>query len=406
MRFKLKEVAIYRKEVIAIESVNPSNYLSTENMLQNKGGKKDASSIPDVKVVSAYKKGDILISNIRPYFKKIWLADTDGGASNDVLIIQPCKISSFELYYILSSDHFFNYMTATSKGTKMPRGDKSSVMEYEFSIYNRAIFQKISKTLQSIDLNIETNKRIVNRLEMVGSELFKNWFIDFEFPNEQGQPYKSSGGKMVESELNNIPEIWEIQSLESLTKEIITGKTPSTKKGEYYGGEINFLTIPDMHKSLVVINTERTLSNLVLGRFSNKILPKNTIAVSCIATPGLVSIIRNPTITNQQINSLILDDILVPYILFKMMTLSEHIKMLGSSGSTTLNLNKSQFGKIKVILPSVEILRQFNEFAFPIIDTIENLEMQNQSLIKLRNTILPKLLTGEIEIPIKEIVEN
>lgn len=383
MRFKLKEVAIYRKEVIAIESVNPSNYLSTENMLQNKGGKKEANSIPDVKLVSAYKKGDILISNIRPYFKKIWLADTDGGASNDVLIIQPCKISSFELYYILSSDHFFNYMTATSKGTKMPRGDKSSVMEYEFSIYNRAIFEKISKTLQCIDLNIETNKRIVNRLEMVTNELFKNWFIDFEFPNEQGQPYKSSGGKMVESESGMIPINWEIQELEKFTK-IVGGKRPNVKT-----------ETQDSTNKYPIIGASK-----IMGYTNEYLFNEELLVMGRVGTHGVIQYYRDEIWPSD--NTLVLNS---KYINFLKKVLEKVDFKSLNRGSTQPLITQSDIKKIKVVFDK-NTIQTFEVYVKPFEELIFQLNLENNKLTLLRDTLLPKLLSGEIELPIKETVEN
>lgn len=116
-------------------SVNISTYLSTENMLPNLGGYVDASSVPDTKVTK-FEAKDILLSNIRPYFKKMVFAKTEGGCSNDVVCLRTNEKTCLSkyLYYALSSDSFFSYYTATCKGTKMPRGDKSMLMRYELDL--------------------------------------------------------------------------------------------------------------------------------------------------------------------------------------------------------------------------------------------------------------------------------
>lgn len=132
MTLKLEHYCSFRNEKTPFSSSNSNCYVSTENMLPNKAGITQASSLPSSGSVSVYKVGDILISNIRPYFKKIWLADRNGSCSNDVLVLQPNKnrCTSEFLYFLLSEDSFFAYATKTSKGTKMPRGDKKAIMNY------------------------------------------------------------------------------------------------------------------------------------------------------------------------------------------------------------------------------------------------------------------------------------
>ena len=128
MKCKLGALCSYVKEKVKTETLDKKNYISTENMLPNKGGITLASSLPSTEYTSKYQAGDILISNIRPYFKKIWKAEYDGGCSNDVLVLRAnddCYIDF--LYYALASDSFFDYATATAKGTKMPRGDKTAI---------------------------------------------------------------------------------------------------------------------------------------------------------------------------------------------------------------------------------------------------------------------------------------
>lgn len=131
----LEDIANYVKERIPVNQCNKENYISTENMLANKQGISNANSLPTTSAVSRYKNNDILISNIRPYFKKIWFADKTGGCSNDVLVIRAKnEVLNGYLYSLLYSDRFFEYMMTTSKGTKMPRGDKTAIMRYAMAI--------------------------------------------------------------------------------------------------------------------------------------------------------------------------------------------------------------------------------------------------------------------------------
>lgn len=162
---RLLDICDYVTDKIDIENVHIDNYVSTDNMIANKAGIMSAISMPKIKKVQAFKENDILVSNIRPYFKKIWQATAEGGCSNDVLVFRAKKkIESKYLYYILSDDRFFEYAMLTSKGTKMPRGDKKALMEYKVPDFEYSIQRKISLLLSNIDRKIEVNNAINNNL--------------------------------------------------------------------------------------------------------------------------------------------------------------------------------------------------------------------------------------------------
>lgn len=165
MKCKLSDICVFRQGKISVDELNKNTYISTENMLPNKGGITEANSLPTVSLTQEYRKGDVLVSNIRPYFKKIWKAKYDGGCSNDVLVFtaNPNTDKDF-LYYILANDDFFAYSMATSKGTKMPRGDKSSIMQYEVPSLNLDLQKRIASILKSIDDRIELNNAINDNL--------------------------------------------------------------------------------------------------------------------------------------------------------------------------------------------------------------------------------------------------
>jgi type I restriction enzyme S subunit len=149
-------------------------------MLPNKSGVCLSSGLPDSGTVTRYLAGDILISNIRPYFKKIWFADKSGGASNDVLVIRAKKSSQKYLYYLLCSDTFFDYVMSGAKGTKMPRGDKFQIMEFSCNFPPISKQREIAAILGSLDDKIEANRQQNKTLEAIAQALFKSWFVDFE----------------------------------------------------------------------------------------------------------------------------------------------------------------------------------------------------------------------------------
>ena len=165
MKSKLSEICDFVKEKTDVVGLDNTTYISTENMLPNKGGIIHASTLPTTKQTQAFKKGDVLVSNIRPYFKKIWYAKFDGGCSNDVLVFRAKDgIDSMFLYYVLADDNFFRYAMTTSKGTKMPRGDKKAILEYDVPdiLYEnqKKIANILSLTDKKIQFNIQINENL------------------------------------------------------------------------------------------------------------------------------------------------------------------------------------------------------------------------------------------------------
>lgn len=165
MKSKLSDICEYAKGKIRVSMLDENTYISTENMLPNKGGITQAASLPIQEQTQSFLKGDVLVSNIRPYFKKIWYATFDGGCSNDVLVFRAKRgVSSRFLYYVLADDTFFDYSMATSKGTKMPRGDKNAIMKYEVPDFPYEEQIKIASVLAAIDEKIEVNTEINDNL--------------------------------------------------------------------------------------------------------------------------------------------------------------------------------------------------------------------------------------------------
>ena len=202
---ELQDICSYVKTKVETSNYSIEDYISTENMLPEKGGITVASSFPSGKVTE-FQENDILISNIRPYFKKIWKADRRGCCSNDVLCIRANNNVDAEfLYYLLSQDLFFAYVMSGANGSKMPRGDKQQIMNWEIEIPSEKEDQRcIASILSSLDRKIELNNKINADLEEMAQAIFKNWFVDFE-------PFKD--GKFVDSELGMIPEGWKVGRL-------------------------------------------------------------------------------------------------------------------------------------------------------------------------------------------------
>lgn len=309
------------------------------------------------------------------------------------------KIIPKYLYMLLKSKYIKDKISNLTTGTAQPQLPISDIIKINFLLPPLEEQKKIAFILSSLDDKIELNNRMNKILEETAQTIFKEWFINFNFPNEKGKPYKKSGGKIIESELGEIPEGWEVGIIKDISKEVICGKTPPTKDDKNYGNYMPFITIPDMHNNTYIIKTERYLSDKGVNTQVNKTIPENSICVSCIATVGLVSLTSEKSQTNQQINSIIPKDNISSYwVYFYMKNISNIIINYASGGTTTLNLNKSLFEKINIIIPEISLLIKFNNSVKSIFDTIKLNQIENQKLAGIRDSILPKLMSGEIRI--------
>ena len=183
MKYNLADICEYAKGKVDVAILDDETYISTENMMPNKGGITSASSLPTIAQTQVFLAGDVLVSNIRPYFKKIWFAEFDGGCSNDVLVFRAKDgVSKRFLYYVLSDDTFFDYSMATSKGTKMPRGDKAAIMKYEVPDFTYEEQEKIAGVLEALDRKIQLNTEINENLLQQAIALYEHLIQNAEWP--------------------------------------------------------------------------------------------------------------------------------------------------------------------------------------------------------------------------------
>lgn len=295
--------------------------------------------------------------------------------------LQPEIINTRFIYNFLCSHYFKAFITMRTEGSVIPHLYQKDFVDLDFPLPQKETQEKIVSILDGISAQIDINKKINEKLEEQAKAIFKSWFIDFELFNKTK------------------PSDWNYGTIQDLASEIVCGKTPSTKKKEYYGEDIPFITIPDMHNSVYTVKTERSLSLLGADSQPTKTLPKNSICVSCIGTAGLVTLVSTPSQTNQQINSIIPKENISPYFVYLLMkTKSDEINKYGQSGSTIVNLNKTQFAKLECIIPSTESLIEFNDLLEPLFNKILVNMHENIVLANLRDTLLPKLMSGEIDV--------
>lgn len=336
-----------------------------------------------------FSSGDILFGKLRPYFRKVFRPKFDGVCSTDIWVIN--AKNGFDqgfLFYFLANQSFIDACNSGSSGTRMPRADWDHLSETEWEIPPLSTQRRIADILSALDDKIELNRQTNATLEAIAQAIFKEWFVNFNFPGATGE--------MVNSDLSIIPKEWKIGKFGDFG-EIVCGKTPSKTNEGYFGGNIPFIKIPDMHNSVYIVETSDTLTNEGALSQKNKFLPANSIIVSCIATIGLVSLTAEKCQTNQQINAIIPSKTsLAYYIYFISKNIKDQLLKLGGGGSATLNVNTSSFSSIKCLIPSEPVLSSFDKLVRPLFEKILVNQYETLTIAKCRDELLPKLMSGGI----------
>ena len=358
-------------------------------MAQNKGGVTRSSSIPSSGAVIRYTTDDILISNIRPYFKKIWQADKTGGCSADVLCIRAKNhIDSTFLYYLLSQDAFFEYVMMGAKGCKMPRGDKGHIMDWEIDIpEDKSEQTAIGQCLKMLDKKIEINKQKNDNLEQQAQALYKSWFVDFE-------PFKD--GKFIESELGQIPEGWRIYTLNELM-DIKRGSSPRPIQSYLSETGLKWLKISDATScsSPFIYEIQEHIKSE--GLRNTVYLQKGALVLSNSATPGLPKILGIDTCIHDGWLYFPISKLSNPFMYLMFIKFRENL-ISQANGSVFMNLKTEIVKNLKIALPKREIIEQFDLIISSIFNEIRNRTEEMLNLSKQRDTLLPKLMSGEIKI--------
>lgn len=401
---QLCEIAYFVTDKIPLENVLLTDYVTTDSLLPNKEGRCVAQNLPPQKcALTHYKCGDVLVANIRPYLKKIWFADREGGASADVLVFRAKSGHSQEfLYASLLQDTFYDYVMKGKKGSKMPRGDRDQIMRYSIPKLSLAEEACIGNMILSFCTKINVSRRINDNLEAMAKQLYDYWFVQFDFPNEEGKPYKSSGGAMVYNERlkREVPIAWEVENLIDFA-EIKNGATPSTADEANYGGDIVWITPKDLsdQQSKFVYQGERNITKQGFDSCSTSMLPTNSVLMSSRAPIGLVSIAKHEVCTNQGFKSFIpksISDSIYLYYYIK-----HHIKQIEQlgTGTTFKEVSRDDLCKFPILtIGAKDIYVQWIELQNGIADKQLALTKEIAALTKQRDELLPLLMNGQASI--------
>lgn len=390
----LSEVSVYRKDRISSDKVNKENYISTENMLPNRGGVESATTVASAKTFPAYKKGDILLSNIRPYFKKIWYADKEGGCSNDVLVVKAGKsVDSKFLYYVLSDNNFFNYSTVTSKGTKMPRGSKNAIMKYWVPDLDLPTQKKIADILSSYDELIKANNERIELLEQAAQELYKEWFVRFRFPGYENAKFE-----------DGIPEGWDIKRIVDLF-DITSSKR--VYLADYVDAGIPFYRSKEIIQLSQgqAITEPLYISNAAYENFKSKYgaPEKNDILITSVGTIGVSYLVdghefyfKDGNLTWIKSGS---NKALSLFLFQWLNSQSGKLQLLQSTiGTSQSALTIENLKKIKLLVPTKALIEDYYQKAHFMLKQKSALQMNNRNLAVQRDMLLPRLMSGKLEV--------
>ncbi|MCR1848843.1 restriction endonuclease subunit S [Paeniclostridium sordellii] len=370
-----------------------------------------------------FRNGDTLLARITPCLENgktaqvTILDDNEVAFGSTEFIVMREKlgetINDF-IYYLSISEEFRGIAIKSMTGTSGRQRAQKDVIENSTIKLPPIEKQKaIANILSTLDDKIEVNNKINQKLEDIAQAIFKQWFIDFDFPNEEGKPYKSSGGEMVESELGMIPKEWEVKSIAELpvivTDYVANGSFKSLKDNVTLYEEENyalFMRNTDLKckfssdKKFVDEHSYNFLDKSKL--FGGEVIISNVGDVGSVYMCPLFDIPmtlgNNVIMINTEKNNTDLNKYL--FRLFKSY-LGQHLIRSITGGSAQPKFNKTDFRNIKILIPKIYILNMYNEVLKQVENKILKIDIENGKISTLRDTILPKLMSGEIRVPVE-----
>lgn len=303
--------------------------------------------------------------------------------------LDPNKVNPRILKYYTHSKPYFDWVNSFDTGATRGNINAKTYGDMEIELPSRKVQDKIVSILSSLDRKIELNNKINADLEEMAQAIFKNWFVDFE-------PFKD--GKFVDSELGMIPEGWKVGTLGEFCK-CLLGGTPSRSKEEYWNGEVNWINSGEINKFRILEASEK-ITELGLAKSATKLLPEKTTVLAITgATLGQVSLLEIDTCANQSVIG-VLENTEVPYE-YIYPFIKDRIEMLiqHQTGGAQQHINKDNVESLIFLLPAINVLEDYISLVSPMYKRIESQCFENLYLSTLRDTLLPRLMSGELEVP-------
>ncbi len=372
-----------------VKDANINTYISTENMLVNFGGVTAASSLPLTGSVTKFKAGDTLFSNIRTYFKKVWQARFNGCCSNDVLVFRAKNrevLLPNYLHQICRWEKFIELSIRTSKGAKMPRGDKEALASFKFHLPDIAEQRAIAQILGSLDDKIELNRRLNHTLEAMARALFKSWFVDFDGVSPED---------MQKSELGLVPKGWRVGALSDLAV-----LNPEVWTKHTRPNEIRYVDLSSTKWGRI----ESVMPYLVEdapSRAQRVLRPGDTIVGTVRPGNGSYALVAEDGLTGST-GFAVLRPKRNEYsaLVYLAATEPDNIEALANlaDGGAYPAVRAEVVAATVVVIADKETINAFSLSVSPLLEKMAGNERQSQTLAALRDTLLPRLISGELRI--------
>lgn len=373
MKYSLADICEYGKGKVDVAILDKGTYISTENMMPNRGGITSAASLPTIAQTQAFLAGDVLVSNIRPYFKKIWFAEFDGGCSNDVLVFKAKSgVSKRFLYYLLANDTFFEYSMATSKGTKMPRGDKMAIMKYEVPDFTFEEQEKIAGILEVLDRKIQLNTEINENLLQQAQSIFSQELLLHD----------------------RLPDGWQKGSLLGIA-DYLNGLAMQKYRPKNDEQGLPVLKIKELRQGSCDSNSELCSPSIkpeyivhdgdVIFSWSGSLL----VDLWCGGTCGL----------NQhlfKVTSSIYDKWF--YYAWTSHHLQKFVAIAADMATTMGHIKREELAKAEVLIPSQSDYDRIGGLLAPLYDLVIANRIESSKLVSLRDELLPQLMSGQLDV--------
>ena len=289
------------------------------------------------------------------------------------------------VYYYLQTMHLEQY----NAGVGVPTLNQNHLQRLKIYVHPKGEQERIADILSSYDNLIEVNNKRIKVLEQMAENLYKEWFVRFRFPGHETAEFE-----------NGLPKGWKTRKIEDIG-EVVGGGTPSTNHTEYWNGTIPWLTPADLasFSDVYISHGESFITEDGLKKSSAQMLPRLTVLLSSRAPIGYVAIAKNELCTNQGFKNIICNmDLVLPHYLFYFLKLNGELLECYASGSTFLELSSGRLKQIKLVVSTIEIQRRFESTIEPWLLQAETLISENNNLIKQRNLLLPRLMSGKLEV--------
>ena len=400
-------VEVNKSSINKTDNFNFINYLDTGNLTEGKIEDVQKLIIGQDKIPSRCKRkvrvGDILYSTVRPNQKHYgYLANIlENMIVSTGFCVVSTKISEAYdkfIYYYLTQKYITEQLHAIAEQSKATYQsiNLSDLTNLDIELPPLPTQQQIASILSVLDEKIGINNQINKKLEEMAKALFKHWFIDFNFPDENGTPYKDSGDAMIDSELGKIPKGWSFEEIGQVCK-CILGGTPSRNNPEYWNGGIAWINSGKTNEYRIIAPSEY-ITELGLKNSATKLLPAKTNVMAITGTTlGQISLLEIPSCANQSVIGIIENEIIPYEFIYPMMIKQIQNIIQHQTGGAQQHINKNNVERTLFVLPENKILNKYQLNIANLYQTILINCFENKNLQQIRDSLLPKLMSGEID---------